>query len=60
MYVDVTIGSWMLAFNVTHYDDRRLCEPECSETSIVVYDIPKCVAVVILFFLFETKQCKSI
>ena len=32
----------MLAFNVTHYDDRRLCEPACSATSVAVYDIPKC------------------
>ena len=23
---DVTVGSWMLAFNVTHLDDRRLCQ----------------------------------
>ena len=23
---DVTVGSWMLALNVTHLDDRRLCE----------------------------------
>ena len=34
---DVTVGSWMLAFNVTHFDDRRLCEPACSATSIAVY-----------------------
>ena len=33
---DVTVGSWMLAFNVTHFDDRRLCEPACSATSIAV------------------------
>ncbi len=33
---DVTVGSWMLAFNVTHFDDRRLCEPACSATSIGV------------------------
>ena len=32
----------MLAFNVTHYDDRRLCEPSCSPTSIGVYDMPRC------------------
>ncbi|KAK9831532.1 hypothetical protein WJX81_006529 [Elliptochloris bilobata] len=39
---DVTVGSWMLAFNVTHFDDRRLCEPACSATSIAVYDYPAC------------------
>lgn len=39
---DVTIGSWMLAFNVTHYDDRRLCETNCTESSLAAYDIPVC------------------
>ena len=39
---DVTIGSWLLAFNASHFDDRRLCEPACSATSLAVYDIPKC------------------
>eukprot|EP00887_Chlorella_sp_A99_P000226 scaffold13.g226.t1 len=38
----VTIGSWMLAFNVTHYDDRRLCETNCTESSLAAYDIPVC------------------
>ena len=32
----------MLAFNVTHLDERRLCEPSCSLTSIGVYDMPRC------------------
>lgn len=39
---DVTIGSWMLAMNVQHEDNRELCEPQCSPTSIAVWDIPKC------------------
>ena len=39
---DVTIGSWLLALNSTHYDDRRLCETSCTENSIGVYDFPKC------------------
>ncbi|KAI7840006.1 hypothetical protein COHA_006271 [Chlorella ohadii] len=39
---DVTIGSWLLAFNASHYDDRRLCEAGCSEKSLAVYDIPQC------------------
>eukprot|EP00803_Ostreobium_quekettii_P008075 evm.model.scf_194.3 EVM.evm.TU.scf_194.3 scf_194:20205-23426(+) len=39
---DVTIGSWFVAFNVSHYDDRRLCETSCSETALVVYDFPDC------------------
>ncbi|XP_022717259.1 probable beta-1,3-galactosyltransferase 14 isoform X1 [Durio zibethinus] len=39
---DVTIGAWMLAMNVNHEDNRALCEPECTPTSIAVWDIPKC------------------
>jgi hypothetical protein len=39
---DVTIGSWMIAFNVTHYHDQRLCAPACTDSSLVVYDFPKC------------------
>lgn len=39
---DVTIGSWMLAMNVNHEDNRQLCEPDCTPTSIAVWDIPKC------------------
>uniref|UniRef100_A0A5B7A569 Hexosyltransferase n=1 Tax=Davidia involucrata TaxID=16924 RepID=A0A5B7A569_DAVIN len=39
---DVTIGAWMLAMNVNHEDDRKLCEPECTSTSIAVWDIPRC------------------
>ncbi|KAH0990159.1 hypothetical protein GBA52_001642 [Prunus armeniaca] len=39
---DVTIGSWMLAMNVNHEDNRALCDPRCTPTSIAVWDIPKC------------------
>ncbi|PRQ27960.1 putative galactosylxylosylprotein 3-beta-galactosyltransferase [Rosa chinensis] len=39
---DVTIGSWMLAMNVHHEDNRFLCDPRCSPRSIAVWDIPKC------------------
>ncbi|KAL6208018.1 hypothetical protein ACLB2K_018970 [Fragaria x ananassa] len=39
---DVTIGSWMLAMNVHHEDNRFLCDPRCSPESIAVWDIPKC------------------
>lgn len=39
---DVTVGSWMLAMNMRHYDDRRMCETECSEASLAVYDMPQC------------------
>ncbi|XP_058776671.1 probable beta-1,3-galactosyltransferase 14 [Vicia villosa] len=39
---DVTLGAWMLAMNVNHEDARELCAPECTLTSIAVWDIPKC------------------
>ncbi|KAG7572312.1 Glycosyl transferase family 31 [Arabidopsis suecica] len=39
---DVTIGSWMLAMDVHHEDNRALCDPHCSPKSIAVWDIPKC------------------
>ncbi|EOY13230.1 hypothetical protein QUC31_002224 [Theobroma cacao] len=39
---DVTIGAWMLAMNVNHEDNRALCEPDCTPSSIAVWDIPKC------------------
>lgn len=39
---DVTIGSWMLAMNVNHENNKQLCEPECTPSSIAVWDIPKC------------------
>ncbi|XP_027079683.2 probable beta-1,3-galactosyltransferase 12 [Coffea arabica] len=39
---DVTIGSWMLAMNVDHEDNRAICDPRCTPTSIAVWDIPKC------------------
>ncbi|KAH9309981.1 hypothetical protein KI387_037892, partial [Taxus chinensis] len=39
---DVTIGAWMLAMNVAHEDNRELCSPYCTSTSIAVWDIPTC------------------
>ncbi|KAK4576961.1 hypothetical protein RGQ29_027476 [Quercus rubra] len=39
---DVTIGAWMLAMNVNHENNQALCEPECTQSSIAVWDIPKC------------------
>lgn len=39
---DTSLGAWMLGLNATHFDDRRLCSPHCTETSVAVYDIPKC------------------
>ncbi|XP_073156053.1 probable beta-1,3-galactosyltransferase 14 [Henckelia pumila] len=39
---DVTIGSWMLAMNVHHEDNKKLCQAECTPSSIAVWDIPKC------------------
>ena len=39
---DVTVGGWMLAMNVTHLDDRRMCEESCGPATVAVYDIPHC------------------
>eukprot|EP00873_Tetraselmis_striata_P022514 jgi/Tetstr1/442778/TSEL_030863.t1 len=40
---DASFGGWMLAFNVTHWEDRRLCSNDCSETNILgYYDTTKC------------------
>ena len=39
---DVTVGGWMLALNSRHDDERRLCEPSCTDTAIAVYDYPRC------------------
>ncbi|XP_074319316.1 putative beta-1,3-galactosyltransferase 13 [Silene latifolia] len=39
---DVTIGSWMLAMNVSHENNLELCSPRCTSTSIAVWDIPRC------------------
>ncbi|KAJ0964562.1 hypothetical protein J5N97_025700 [Dioscorea zingiberensis] len=39
---DVTVGSWMLSMDVNHEDNRALCAPKCTDTSIAVWDIPKC------------------
>ncbi|XP_062170238.1 probable beta-1,3-galactosyltransferase 14 [Alnus glutinosa] len=39
---DVTIGAWMLAMNVKHENNQALCEPDCTQSSIAVWDIPKC------------------
>ncbi|KAL9443299.1 hypothetical protein AB3S75_016622 [Citrus x aurantiifolia] len=33
---DVIIGSWMLAMNVHHEDNRAICDPRCTSTSIAV------------------------
>lgn len=37
---DVTIGSWMLALNMKHYDDRRLCMSSCAMSGLALIDIP--------------------
>jgi galactosylxylosylprotein 3-beta-galactosyltransferase len=39
---DVTVGAWMLALNVRHLDDRRLCQTACNEAAVAVYDMPQC------------------
>ncbi|WOL08056.1 hypothetical protein Cni_G16808 [Canna indica] len=42
--LDVKIGSWMLTMNVNHENNHALCKPDCSSSSIAVWDIPKCSA----------------
>ncbi len=53
----------MLAMNVSHYDDRRMCEPSCSEASVAVYDFPKCAglcnSVDALPWLWEQEGCRG-
>ena len=39
---DVSVGSWMLALNAKHFDDRRMCHTQCQPNSIAVFDYPKC------------------
>ncbi|XP_008786078.2 probable beta-1,3-galactosyltransferase 14 [Phoenix dactylifera] len=39
---DVTIGAWMLAMNVNHENNYELCAPDCTASSVAVWDIPKC------------------
>ncbi|KAL1815380.1 hypothetical protein ACET3Z_017954 [Daucus carota] len=60
---DVTIGAWMLAMNVNHEDNRQLCQPECTSTSIAVWDIPKCSGLCNpekkLLELHKTESCTS-
>ncbi|CAN6202475.1 unnamed protein product [Urochloa humidicola] len=58
---DVTIGSWMLAMNVNHENTHALCEPDCTESSIAVWDIPKCSGLchpeVKMLELHQRKEC---
>ena len=37
---DVTLGSWLLALKMNHYDDRRMCENHCGRSGIALIDIP--------------------
>ena len=53
---DVTIGAWMLAMNVNHENHHILCEPECSPSSVAVWDIPKCSGSVYLFLTGSVNQ----
>lgn len=39
---DVTVGSWMLALDMVHFDDRRLCATECNEWNVILFDMPQC------------------
>lgn len=61
---DVSIGSWMLAMNVHHEDNRAICDPRCTPTSIAVWDIPRCSGSTIIlinpgifYFVNEMSEC---
>ncbi|KAK3137301.1 hypothetical protein QOZ80_5BG0450550 [Eleusine coracana subsp. coracana] len=41
-YEDVTVGAWMLSMNVKHEDNRAMCDPKCTPSSIAVWDSKKC------------------
>jgi hypothetical protein len=36
MHADVSVGMWMLVFNSTFFEDRRLCNPRCDRSAIAV------------------------
>lgn len=63
---DVTIGSWMLAMNVYHEDNRAICDPRCTPTSVAVWDIPKCsgkrvaISLLVLASLFTKKKMTKV
>ena len=60
---DVTVGAWMLALRVNHYDDRRLCETICTSSSIAVFDFPQCAglceAQTSLPELYASENCRT-
>lgn len=37
---DVTIGMWMLALDMKHFDDRRMCESSCGLGGVGLMDLP--------------------
>uniref|UniRef100_A0A061SA09 Hexosyltransferase n=1 Tax=Tetraselmis sp. GSL018 TaxID=582737 RepID=A0A061SA09_9CHLO len=39
---DASVGGWMLALNVTHGEDHRLCHNACKHNTIAYYDTTKC------------------
>ena len=63
MAADVTLGAWMLALDVNHFDDRRLCDPWCTPSSLAVYNIPECAGlcnpVDDLLHLHAQEDCRS-
>lgn len=35
----MTLGVWLLAFNVTFFEDTRLCEPLCRPAAVAFQDL---------------------
>jgi hypothetical protein len=59
---DVTIGAWMFALDIKHYDDRRLCVQACDASGIAVYDVPHpglTPVVARMLELHESEGCKQ-
>lgn len=53
----------MLAYAVKHMDDRRLCEPWCSASTLAVWHMPKCAGLCNpaedLVHLHESPECRT-
>ena len=41
LFADTTVGLWMVLFNPTYFEDLRLCQNTCSDSSVIV-SVYKC------------------
>lgn len=56
---DVTVGTWMASFNVTYFDDRRLCQAECDGSSLVIHETKMCTSCDPRRFLEKHKNSRA-